>query len=110
MTIDPKDYAIGPDATISDIDLDTEEVYYHGERLTNERAEQLAKEGLAEARRLNLVPGRKSLTGGSIHSPRVQFRVPEKILAAAERRAESEGVTLSVLARQALEKYLDPSR
>ncbi len=62
-------------------------------------AEQIAAETLAEARLRNLIPGRKSLTGGSVHSPRIQFRLPEH-------RAQVEGKSLSVLAREALEHYL----
>lgn len=97
---------IGPDTTVEDTDLDEEEFYYRGERLTERRAEQLAQETLAEARRRNLLPGRKSLTGGTVHSPRVQFRVPESIHDEAVRRAEAEGKTVSALAREALEAYL----
>ena len=47
--------------------------------------------------------GRPSLTAAGTHSPRVSFRVPEPIL----QRAEVEQVSLSVLARRALERYLD---
>lgn len=88
------------------IDLDKEEFYYHGERLTNERAAQIAEETLAEARRRNLIPGGKSLSGGGAHSPRVQFRVPQSLHDQAEQAAEAEGVSLSALARHALEDYL----
>lgn len=63
---------------------------------------------LAEVRRRNLVPGRKSLTHGDVHSSRVQFRVAESPRAAAEERATQEGASLSVLAREALEHYLAP--
>lgn len=105
--INPSEYVVSASDTIDDVDLDTEVVHLKdGRRLTNELAEQLAEEALAEARRRNLVPGRKSLTGGNVHSPRVQFRVPESLLDAAEERAAREGVSLSVLAREALEYYL----
>jgi predicted HicB family RNase H-like nuclease len=105
--IDPKKYVVTPDSPISDVNLDVEVVRLKdGRWLTNELAEELAQQTLAEARRRNLVPGRKSLTGGSTHSPRVQFRVPEPLREAAERRAEEKGVSLSVLAREALERYL----
>jgi predicted HicB family RNase H-like nuclease len=104
---DPKKYVITPDTVISDVDLDAEVVRLKdGRRLTDQLAEQLADETLAEVRRRNLVPGRKSLTGGSTHSPRVQFRVPEPLREAAEQRAAQEGVSLSMLAREALERYL----
>ena len=95
-----------PDTPISDIDLDKEVVEFRGERLTEARAEQVAAATLQEIRNRNLVPGRKSLTGGAVHSPRVQFRVPEEIREQAEQRARDERVSLSTLARRALEQYL----
>jgi predicted HicB family RNase H-like nuclease len=96
------EYVIGPD-----LDLDEEEfILKDGRRLTNELADQIAEETLAEVRRRNLIPGGKSLSGGSEHSPRVQFRVPENLRTQAERVAEDEGVSLSALARHALEDYL----
>lgn len=105
--IDPSEYVVTEDDTISDVDLDTEVVRLKdGRRLTNELAERLAEETLADARYRNLVPGRKSLSGGAIHSPRVQFRVPDALRAAAEQRADEKGVSLSELAREALEHYL----
>lgn len=110
MGTDPKNYVVGPDATIDDVDLDEEEVFLpDGTRLTEQRAGQIAAETLAEIRRRNLVPGRKSLTGGSEHSPRVQFRVPDSIREKAEQRAAAEGKSLSALAREALERYLEAS-
>jgi predicted HicB family RNase H-like nuclease len=108
MSVDPTRYTVGPDAEIEDVDLDEEEVHLpDGTRLTEQRAEQLARRALAEVRRRNLVPGRKSLSGGSVHSPRVQFRVPEAIRERAEQRAAAEGKSLSALAREALEHYLE---
>ena len=94
-------YVLGPE-----LDLDVEDFQYHGERLTNARADRIAEETLAEARRRNLIPGGKSLSGGGVHSPRVQFRVPEELRTQAEQAAEDEGVSLSALARHALEDYL----
>lgn len=107
MSIDPTRYVAGPDATIEDIDLDEVDVRLpDGTRLTEELAEQLAREAVAEARLRNLIPGRKSLSGDGSHSPRVQFRVPDALREAAEARAAAEGVSLSALAREALEHYL----
>jgi predicted HicB family RNase H-like nuclease len=95
-------YVVGPD-----LDLDEEEfILKDGRRLTNERAEQIAQQTLTEARRRNLIPGGKSLSGGGVHSPRVQFRVPEELRTQAEQVAEDEGVSLSALARHALEDYV----
>ncbi|MBO0841151.1 MAG: hypothetical protein J2O49_10065, partial [Sciscionella sp.] len=85
MNTNPKKFVVGDDATIEDVDLDRERVDLpDGTRLTEQRAEQLAREALAEIRQRNLVPGRKSLSGGDTHSPRVQFRVPEDVLERAE--------------------------
>ena len=97
----------GPRSTISDIDLDVEEVRLaDGTRLTEARAEQIAAEALAQARRRNLIPGGQSLNGDGTHSPRVQFRVTDEIRARAQRRADIEGISLSALARRALGRYL----
>lgn len=91
---------------VAEIDLETEEFVYRGERLTEERAAERAEETLAEVRRRNLVPGGKSLSGGDTHSPIVQFRVPQQLRAKLEERAEAEGVSPSKVARRALERYL----
>ena len=104
--IDPKRYVVGPDATIQDVDLATEVVVVGAVRLTDEGAAALTASTLAAARRANLLPGRKSLTGGTVHSPKVQFRVPESLAVKAESRAKAEGTTVSALAREALERYL----
>lgn len=82
--IKPTEYVVTEDDTVADVDLDSEVVRLKdGRRLTSELADRLA----AEASRRNLVPGRKSLTGGSAHSPRVQFRLPDALRLAAEKRA-----------------------
>lgn len=107
MSIDPSRYVVGPDSTIEDVDLDEEDVrLLDGRRLTDELADKIARDAVAEARRRNLIPGGKSLAGDGSHSPRVQFRVPESLRAAAEAKAAAEGVSLSVLAREALAHYL----
>lgn len=104
--IDPQKYLVGADATVEDVDLDLDDVHVRGQRITEQDARQLAERALREARRRNLTPGRKSLSGPGRHSPRVQFRVPDAILQQAEERAKIEGVSLSTLAREALERYL----
>ena len=102
----PNDYVVRADASIEDIDLDESVVTVRGRRLTEAGAELLARQTLAEARRRNLIPGRKSLTHGATHSPRVQFRVPEAVATQARDRARAEGKSLSELAREALLRYL----
>lgn len=107
MTVDPSRYVVGPDSTTEDDDLEREDVRLpDGRRLTEDLAEDLSRQGVAEARRRNLIPGGKSLSGDGRHSPTVQFRLPETLRAAAEARAAAEGVSLSALAREALEHYL----
>ncbi len=58
MTKKTERYVVGPD-----LDLDVEDFQYQGERLTNERAEQIAQETLAEAAPPQLDPGREVLVG-----------------------------------------------
>jgi hypothetical protein len=49
--------------------------------------------------------GRPSLDGSGT-SPRVEFRVPRQLYAAASERAIEEERTVSAVAREALERYL----
>ncbi|WP_182347128.1 ribbon-helix-helix domain-containing protein [Tomitella gaofuii] len=88
------------------LDTSDEPVVYHGEELTDERADEIAAATLAEIRKRNLVPGRKSLTGGTTTSPQVVVRVPADVKVRLDAQAKREGVTLSVLARKAFEEYL----
>jgi DNA-binding MarR family transcriptional regulator len=79
-----------------------------GTPLTPEVIERLANEAeagydLAKARRV----GRPSLAGGDEQSPHVSFRAPADLRRKAETRGAREGKTVSQLAREALEKYLD---
>ncbi len=105
--IDPRDYVVTPDTEISTIDLTREEFIAHdGRRLTEDLADELALQAQAEIRQRNLIPGRKSLSGGGQHSPTIRVRVPEQLHVKAAQRATAEGVTLSVLTREALEHYL----
>ena len=100
MTHDPRDFVVGPDAQISDIDLDSEEfIAPDGERLTEARAAAIAR------RHENLIPGRKSLGRDGSVSPVLQFRTPRKH--EAEELARELGIRPSELARRALDEYLD---
>ena len=78
-----------------------------GDVLTDDVIDALADEAeagydLAHARRERL--GRPSLDSGV--SPRMSFRTSAKLYRAARERAESEGRTLSDLAREAVERYV----
>jgi predicted HicB family RNase H-like nuclease len=79
-----------------------------GVLITDEVADQLAQEAErgyepSELRRV----GRKSLAGGSGRSPRVNYRMTPDLHERALARAQREGKTLSALAREALERYVE---
>jgi hypothetical protein len=84
-----------------DIDL-KKEVFLlnNGERLTEAKARQIAKDVLKQ------VHGRPSLTGPKKVSPEVKARVPEKLKKKLDREAKRQGVTPSAIIRDALESYL----
>ncbi|HEY2764136.1 MAG TPA: ribbon-helix-helix domain-containing protein [Pseudonocardiaceae bacterium] len=91
-------HEVGPD-----VDLDAEDIRdRQGRRITSEYAERAAEEALELAR-----PGRPPLGAGGQPSPRVSFRVPEQTRRRAEQLARAEGRSVSELAREALERYLD---
>lgn len=50
--------------------------------------------------------GRPSLTGRAEHSPQITFRLDDEMLQRASRMADRDGVSLSALARQALDEFL----
>jgi len=50
--------------------------------------------------------GRPSLTGRAEHSPQITFRLDDEMLQRASAVAHRDGVTLSALARQALDAFL----
>ncbi len=114
MGIDPDKYEVHLDDEIREVDLDVEEVHLlDGRRLTEQLAEELAAaqpssevRAALDKKLSNLVPGGKSLTGGTTHSPIVQFRVPERLRQRLRERARSEGKSQSALAREALERFL----
>lgn len=53
--------------------------------------------------------GRPSLSGNG-SSPRMSFRTSSVLYTAAQQRAEEKGISISELAREALERYLTPER
>lgn len=79
-----------------------------GTVITDAIVEDLAREAeagydLSRARRQRV--GRPSLGAGV--SPRLQFRVPPDLFAAAQRRAHKEGRGVSEVARDALRRYVE---
>ena len=90
-------YQVGPD-----VDLATDDVRdSQGRHIDEDYARRAADYDPATVRR-----GRRSLTGGHTHSPRVSFRVPEDLRDAAEQAAAREGKTVSDYAREPLQKHL----
>jgi hypothetical protein len=79
-----------------------------GRILTEEEAERIADEIESDApvefTGIRFV-GRPSLDGNGT-SPRLNFRVPQKLYDAAAERAIEEERTVSAVAREALEKFL----
>lgn len=88
-----------------DVDLDVEEFFVNGQRLTEERAEEVARETLQGHAPLR-ERGRPSLTGSGQHSPTINARVPQVVKTALRERAEREHVRESQLVRRAVEEFL----
>lgn len=101
-----RNYRVHRDAKFVEVDLDEEEIYFRGERLTEERAEQIAEEALAAARAKNLIPGGKSLSGKGDHSPAIHVRVPAQVRRELSERAGRKGVSVSKLVRGYIEDAL----
>ena len=100
---DPRFPATIPvDARTSSIDLDTEEFYTGGARLTDARAEEYADAAEAGAS----VLGRPSLTAPGQHSPSLNLRVPEGTKRRLEAVATAQGRRQSDIVREALDDYL----
>lgn len=107
MTDDDLDrYRVTRDTPIIDVDLDEEVVVLpDGRRLTEGLAEQLGEE-VAARRHANLIPGRKSLSGGRTHSPVIQARLPESTYIRFRHVADERHVSVSEVAREAIEDFL----
>lgn len=104
--IDPTKINFDEHTAIEVADLENEEYYVEGERLTDERAEQLAAEMLARVRAKNLRPGGKSLSGDQKHSPVVQVRVSENTRDKLRAIAEARGMSVSKLSRKVLDEFV----
>lgn len=93
--------------TVEDGDLERDEYYVDGERLTNERADQITADVLAKARARNLVPGGKSLSGGTTHSPAIQVVVSKATHAKLKELARRRHVSVSKLLRPVLDEFAE---
>ena len=87
-------------------DDDTPVTLPDGTVLDGDVAEQYAEQVIARVRARNLIPGGKSLSAPGRHSPVVQARVPEELHERLTAEAAARGVSVSRLAREALEHYL----
>lgn len=76
------------------------------EELAEQWAEEIERDGLDPSKLKRRYVGRPSL-GAAGHSPRVSFRVPPDLYKAAWARADKEGRSLSELAREAFNRYMD---
>ncbi len=76
------------------------------EELAEQWAEEIEREPPDPSQLERRYVGRPSL-GRAGQSPRVSFRASPKLFKAAWKRADAEGRSLSSLAREALERYLD---
>lgn len=97
---DKKKYTLadGPDVEDKDVVLPS------GRALTDEvRTAILEETGVTPAR---IAAGRPALGAPGKHSPQVSFRMPEALHDVARRVAQERGITLSQLAREALEHSL----
>ena len=104
--IDPAKINFPENTTVEVADLVNEEYYVEGERLTEESAEQLAAEMLANIRAKNLRPGGKSLSGDQKHSPVVQVRVSEHTRDKLQAIAKARGMSVSKLSRKVLDEFV----
>ena len=105
--IDPSKIHFDEDTVVDVVDLNKEEIYVGGERLTEERAEQIAADVLAKAESLNLRPGGKSLSGNGKHSPVVQVRVSEQTRDKLRAIAKARGMSVSKLSRRVLDQFVE---
>lgn len=104
---DPAKVRFDEDTVVEVVDLIDEEIYVEGERLTDERADEIATEVLAKAQAMNLRPGGKSLSGNGKHSPVVQVRVSEHTREKLRAIAKARGMSVSKLSRKVLDQFVE---
>ena len=103
-------YRVGPEATISDhdVDLDLNPITLpSGKVLDNEAAADLGERVAARVARNR---GRPSLTHPGVHSPQVSSRVNPELKTAIEDIASREGIRPAEVVRQALQEYVAAHR
>jgi hypothetical protein len=105
--LDPTKIRFDEHTVVDVVDLNEEEIYVEGERLTEERADEIAAEVLANAQAMNLRPGGKSLSGNGKHSPVVQVRVSEQTRDKLRAIAKARGMSVSKLSRKVLDQFVE---
>ena len=100
MQIQLGDGTIAEIASIENIDLDTEVVYFEGERLTEAGAEAIAHDIAARHGRKG---GRPPLAE---ETSRLGLRLPRELHERLREAAHQAGVSESELAREAIDDYL----
>ena len=90
-----------------DVDLDDEVVVVGGARFAEADAEVVSAEIARDKSLNNLIPGRKSLSGNGKHSPVINVRVSETTRRRLEELAAAHGASISKLARQAIEEFVN---
>lgn len=88
------------DVEVTEIDLDTSDVRYRGEKLTEVRADEVA------AGVLSRTPGRPSLSGKREPSPSLTIRLPQQSRSELDTFARRHGKRPSQVVRDALDEYL----
>jgi hypothetical protein len=99
-------YRVGPDATISDddVDLDLNPITLPSDKvLDNEAAADLGERVAARVARNR---GRPSLTHPGVHSPQVSSRVNPELKTAIEDIASRDGIRPADVVRRALQEYI----
>jgi len=103
---DPSKYRYVPGVSlVGNIDLDETVIHDQtGRRVTEADVEAEYQEALA--RRQNLVPGGKSLSGGSTHSPRLHVVVSREVEAKIRQEAQRSHMSVSRWLRRTVEEKL----
>jgi len=105
-TINTANYVYIPGKSIvEDIDLDQTPVYIDQQRYTEEDARRDSDEA-ERIYRARLVPGGKSLSGGTKHSPKFQVVLGESTAEKARQAAADEGMSVSRWLRNVVEEKL----
>jgi len=91
---------LGSDVEVEEVDLDTIDVRYRGERLTEAEAERVAAGVLSRTR------GRPSLSGANERSPSLTVRLARQDRESLDRVAAEQGRRPSDVVRDALHDYL----